>query len=347
MDERDAKDMIGRFKHLFSATENDVAEEKTDVSATVSPPTVAEGGPALSLADVEREYCTSLLSANALQDVPLSDLEHRVLDEITALLASPDTACDALPRLPEVLPRLMRSLRDERASWEEIARVVGQDPLLVAEVLRLANSPCFRVTTKVTCLEQVVMQLGLVGLREVVVTVSLKPIMKLDGGRYWQQAGRRVWTQALAAAVACRSLALSLDAGRFEAYLAGLLHNVGMVLVVQSLSCLSQGDEAPRSIQFYDQIQPLVKRLSCLIARHWDLPAASVEALRERAGSALAVSSPLGRILRHGVHLSMLQALVEDGQVEDSFPYLCALPDAERRACEQALGDIEAQTQSL
>ncbi len=339
--------MIGRFKHLFSATGNDVAEEKAEAPAEVPPPAVAEGSPVLSLADIEYEYCSQLLSGHSPQDVPLNDFEQRVLDEVTALLASADTACDALPRLPEVLPKLMKSLRDERASWEEIAHVVGQDPLLVAEVLRLANSPCFRAATKITCLEQVVMQLGLVGLREVVVTVSLKPVLKLDGGRYWQQAGRRVWSQALAAAVACRSLALSLHASRFEAYLAGLVHNVGMVLVVQTLQRLSEGNETPRSIQFGQQIQPLVRRLSCLIARHWELPAASVEALRERAESVTGVSSPLGGIVQYGIHLSMLRGLVEDGRIEDVDPYLQSLPASERRACEQALSEIKAHAPSL
>jgi len=270
-----------------------------------------------------------------------------VLDEIAALLVSVDRACDTLPRLPEVLPKLMKLLRDERASWEEIAHVVGQDPLLVAEVLRLANSPCFRAATKITCLEQVVMQLGLVGLREVVVTVSLKPVMKLDGGRYYQQTGRKVWSQALAAAVACRSLALSLHARRFEAYLAGLVHNVGMVLVVQTLQRLSEGKEAPRSVQFGRQIRPLVRRLSCLVARHWELPAASVEALRERAESVAGVSSPLGEIVQHGIHLSMLQGLIDAGCIEDAGPYLQSLPASERRACEQALSEIEAHAPGL
>jgi len=339
--------MIGRFKRLFSTTGNEVAEKKIDTPADVRPPDAAVDMPVLSLADIEHEYCSYLLNVHSPLDVPLNDFEKRVLDDIGDLLASVDTACDALPRLPDVLPKLMKSLRDERASWEEIAHVVGQDALLVAEVLRLANSPCFRAVTKITCLEQVVMQLGLVGLREVVVTVSLKPIMKLDGGRYYQQAGRKVWSQALAAAVACRSLALSLHASRFEAYLAGLVHNVGMVLVVQTLQGLSQGNEVPRSIQFRNQIQPLVKRLSCLIAQHWDLPAASVEILRERAEPAAGVLSPLGGILQHGIHLSMLQGLIEDGRIGDSTPYLQSLPAGERRACEQALSEIEAHAQSL
>ncbi len=326
--------MIDQFKRLFSAPGD-------------TPGDAPEGTPVLPLDDVEHAYCSALLSAGEPLDAPLSDFEERVLGEVGALLASPEAACEALPRLPDVLPRLMKSLRDERASWEEIAHVVGQDALLVAEVLRLANSPCFRAAARITCLEQVVMQLGLVGLREVVVTVSLKPIMQLDGGRYYRQAGRRVWSQALAAAVACRSLAMSRQASRFEAYLAGLVHNVGMVLVVQALQGLAQDGETPRSVQFRERIQPLVKRLSCLVARHWDLPALSVEALRERAEPAAGAPSPLGGILQQGIQLSMLQGLIDDGRLEDPAPYLRSLPEGDRHACEQALSEIEAHARSL
>ncbi len=339
--------MIGQFKRLFSATGNGAPEEKTDTPVDTHRPEAAQDTPVLPLAGIEDEYCSYLLGVNSPLDIPLNGFETQVLDGVEGLLASADTVCDSLPRLPDVLPKLMKALRDERASWEEIAQVVGQDALLVAEVLRLANSPCFRAAAKITCLEQVVMQLGLVGLREVVITVSLKPIMKLGGGHYYQHVGRKVWPQALSVAVACRSLALSLNGSRFEAYIAGLVHNVGMVLVVQTLQAISQGTEAPRSIQFRNQIQQSAKRLTCLIARQWDLPAASVEALQDQVDPTAGRMSPLGRILQYGTHLSMLQSLAREGRVEDIEPYLLSLPDSDRSACERALSEIEAYGQSF
>lgn len=339
--------MIGRFKQLFSVAENTVPEEKTDTPVDARRPEAAQDAPVLSLAGIEYEYCSYLLGVNSPLDIPLNGFEVQVLDGVEGLLASADTVCDALPRLPDVLPKLMKALRDERASWEEIAQVVGQDALLMAEVLRLANSPCFRAAAKITCLEQVVMQLGLVGLREVVITVSLKPIMKLGGGHYYQHVGRKVWPQALSAAVACRSLALSLNGSRFEAYIAGLVHNVGMVLVVKTLQVISRGTEAPRSILFRDQIQQSAKRLSCLIARQWDLPAESVEALQDQVDSTAGRMSPLGRMLQHATHLSMLQSLAREGRVGDIEPYLLSLPDRDRSACERALSEIETYAQNL
>ncbi len=339
--------MIGRFKRLFSETGNGASEETADMPVDVRRPEAVQDTPVWSLAGIEHEYCAYLWGVNSPLDVPLNDFETQVLDGVDGLLASADTVCDALPRLPDVLPKLMKALRDERASWEEIAQVVGQDALLVAEVLRLANSPCFRAAAKITCLEQVVMQLGLVGLREVVITVSLKPIMKLGGGHYYQHVGRKVWPQALSAAVACRSLALSLNGSRFEAYIAGLVHNVGMVLVVQTLQAISLDAEVPCSIQFRDQIQQSAKRLSCLIARQWDLPAASVQALQDQIDPMTDRMSPLGRILQHASHLSMLQSLAREGRVEDAAPYFLSLPDSERSACERALSEIEAHAESF
>ncbi len=338
--------MMGRFKRLFSVTGKATAEKIAEGGPEgVRRLAAAQGRPVLSLAGIEHEYCSYLLGVNSPLDVPLNGFETQVLAGVEGLLASREAVCDALPRLPDVLPKLMKALRDERASWEEIARVVGQDALLVAEVLRLANSPCFRVAAKITCLEQVVMQLGLVGLREVVITVSLKPIMKLEGGHYYQHVGRKIWPQSLAAAVACRSLAQSLGGSRFEAYVAGLVHNVGMVLVVQTLQALSQGTEAPRSIQFRKRIQQSVKRLSCLVARQWELPAESVAALQDQVEPTAGFVSSLGRVLQHATRLGMLQGLVREGRVGDVTPYLLSLPDSERSAGERALSEIEAHAQ--
>ncbi|HEB93570.1 MAG TPA: HDOD domain-containing protein [Gammaproteobacteria bacterium] len=143
--------MMGRFKRLFSVTGNDAAEGiAEDRPVGVRRLAAVRDTPVLPLASIEHEYCSYLLGVNSPLDVPLNGFETQVLAGVESLLAAEEAVCDALPRLPDVLPKLMKALRDERASWEEIAQVVGQDALLVAEVLRLANSPCFRVAAKIT-----------------------------------------------------------------------------------------------------------------------------------------------------------------------------------------------------
>jgi len=328
--------MIGRFKEPLS-TAGEAFAEGMEYAAVVDS---AVPSRVLPLSSVEDEYYSWLLGVNSSLSVPLGNFELQVLDGINEALTSVETVCASLPRLPDVLPKLMRALRDERASWEEIANIVGQDALLVVEVLHLANSPCFRASSKITCLEQVVMQLGVVGLREVVITVSLKPIMKFEGSHYYRHAGRKIWSQALAAAVACRSLAAEVPGARFEAYLAGLVHNVGMVVVMQTLQRLSRGGETPRSMAFREQVLPLMKRLSFLIARQWQLPEATLQALEDQLGADGSHASPLGGILQRGIWLGMLHTRVREGCGEGVEAYLLSLPEEQRRAAEQAMAEI-------
>ncbi len=299
------------------------------------------------MASIESEYYAYLLGADPATNTSLNDIEEEILNGINMLLSSAQDTCNSLPRLPDVLPKLMMALRDERASWKGIANIIAQDALLVAEVLRLANSPVFRAAMKVNSLEQIVMQLGMVGLREVVITVSLKPIMKFEGGHNDQHLGRNIWAQAQSAAVACRSLARALLPGcRFEAYLAGLVHNIGMVVVARNLQKnLRQDTHAPNSLLFRNQIQDAVKRLSFMVAKHWELPDLTLAALKEQIAPADALESPLSDILQRGIALSRLSELQHERIIDDADARLEALPEDEQKTSQQAFGQITTQTQ--
>lgn len=301
------------------------------------------------LATIEDTYYAYLLDVSPAENAPLTPIETDILSDIHRLLSSVHDTCNSLPRLPDILPKLLLALRDKRASWEGITDIIAQDTSLVAEVLRLASSPVFHASVKANSLEQVVMQLGMVGLREVVMTVSLKPIMKFETGDSSQHLGRNIWTQAQSTAVACRSLAKALPRYRFEAYLAGLVHNTGMLVVTRSLQKtlqqLGHKTHTPHSMQFRDHIKDAVKQLSFMVAEHWGLPEITLSALKEQSTASSAFESPLGGMLQRGIQLSRLYELQQEHIINDAQARLEALPDSDndREASQQAFKHIASQ----
>lgn len=157
---------------------------------------------------------------------------------------------DKPPRLPALLPKLLKMLRSNDVSWKSVADVITQDSVLVAGVLKVANSPFYRLSTEVKDLEQVVVYLGQKGLREAVTSVALKPIMQLKGSNKLQNCAIRIWDHSLKSAIASRAMADTFEGNGYDGYLAGLVHNVGMTVVLQKLASTPGLNDIPCSHLF-------------------------------------------------------------------------------------------------
>lgn len=121
------------------------------------------------------------------------------------------------PAVQAILPRL----GDDTFDVNELGCMVLQDPMLAARVLHLANSPFYGLPRQVGSLREAVLILGFSNLRSVVLSTGMIGVFP-DGEGV---------SHSLATAAAARSLAISLGMDQGMAYTAGLLHNLGALLM--------------------------------------------------------------------------------------------------------------------
>lgn len=121
------------------------------------------------------------------------------------------------PAMQAILPRL----NDDAFDVNELSDMVIQDPILAARVLRLANSPFYGLSRQVGSLREAVLILGFSSLRSVV----------LSAGLIGAFSDTEAIAHSLATAAAARSLAKSLKRDQNMAFTAGLLHNLGSLLL--------------------------------------------------------------------------------------------------------------------
>jgi len=263
--------------------------------------------------------------------------EELVLDELARLARQPEAAADLVPRVPAVVPQLLRSLRDEAMSAGELARQVGQDVTLVAEVIREVNSPYYRATTRVTNIEGALMLLGQNGLRMLLARVAFRPVISAQTGRLARQAAPQLWSQSEKCAQAAALAAPALKANPFEAYLAGLMQNVGLVVALRLVDQLAGSAALPQSERFAGALLEHARTLSARIAAAWEFPppvaAAILHAGRAEAG-------PLAQALDAGGRLATLRVLAEAG-VEEAVALAAALPAPEARIYERLRSEAE------
>ena len=278
--------------------------------AMAAPPAQAsEPAPAAAPTDID----LTLLFYRSLANEPSAEVpaatEQLILDELARLVDSPGEGADLVPRVPAVIPQLLKSLRDDSMSGAELSRQLAQDVVLVAEVIREANSPYYSPTAPVRTIEAAVMLLGQNGMRMLLARVAFRPIISMQTGRFAHQGAPTVWRESEACALAASLLAPKAGANVFEAYLAGLLQHVGLIVALRLIDQIYNGAALPASPHFSEVLLRDARRLSARIATLWDFPPAVAEAIEGG-------SSPLSQLLARADQLAMLRLLADGGQVD-------------------------------
>jgi len=180
-----------------------------------------------------------------------------------------------LPPLLHVAEVLLPKLSDPNCDLGKVAAGLSEDQVVAAAVLRMANSPLYRGLNKITGIRPAVNRLGTRAVRMLLMHESLRAATFLHkkGQQGVNELAKSVWRRSLASACIMRSLAELTGTDQEEAFLVGLLHDIGNVVVLR----IAFGAQfAPRY-----RLDPGVFEYLCyethqefgeLVAKAWALP---------------------------------------------------------------------------
>jgi HD-like signal output (HDOD) protein len=135
-----------------------------------------------------------------------------------------------LPAMPAILSRLCETLsrKSNQIDVEKVVEQISYDKSLTAQCLRLANSALFRQRGDVSSVREAVFALGLWRIRDLAFSCSL-PMMFAN---LKNTVGKEMfWRHALGTALVAQGLGHELGVkGAEEIYLAGLLHDIGILV---------------------------------------------------------------------------------------------------------------------
>lgn len=208
---------------------------------------------------------------------------------------------DALPVMPELATRLMRTLDREDTSLAEIAALIERDPSLAAKVLRVANSAAIAASREVANIRDAANLIGMRKLREMSLAACVANLFP-NKGKFDRE---RFWRHGLATAGHAKVLAELCKINPDTAYIAGLLMRIGRVLMLlvepEIVGRCDALNDAPDSLIGHE-----VEWLGCshlevsaALAKRWNFPKEIVDALvAARDPLAAFPFSPLGAVLR-------------------------------------------------
>ncbi|MCX5745346.1 MAG: HDOD domain-containing protein [Proteobacteria bacterium] len=191
------------------------------------------------------------------------------------LLESLQISEPRIPPYPAVATALERLAR-EGASIKEITTLVSTDASLVAMLLRRASSASMRSSAILT-LESAIWRLGLEELMRIALATGLGASASRQGPL--GELRRDQWRRSLLAAIVCKELAARRGVLPETAFLAGLLHDFGAIVV---LACLEEldGPLPAMSVRGWGAIvEELHVDFGGVLARRWKLPAPLAETI--------------------------------------------------------------------
>jgi len=204
----------------------------------------------------------------------------------------------SLPTLPAVATEVMAIARDPERAMRQIEAVILTDPALATKILKVANSPFYGIRREISSLRLALTVLGINQIRSLVVGVSVLKAVNRESGKGFNYEA--LWEHCTGSAALCRLLArrfgLNFDD---EEYVAGLIHDIGKVILDQYLhdeflQALAEAEEKGEPLEDVERRIIGVDHafVGAWLARKWGLPESLVEAIGEHHSPAVDSGMP-------------------------------------------------------
>ena len=132
-----------------------------------------------------------------------------------------------LPTIPEKIKQISEIIGKPNISLNEISAFISNDPALTTKILKMINSAVYGFPGRISLVSHATVLLGLNVVKGLLIGVSVSEFM--------EEAMSGLWNHSLACALTARILAQKKKIPEpEEVYAAGLLHDIGKVVLIQS-----------------------------------------------------------------------------------------------------------------
>lgn len=177
-----------------------------------------------------QELSSRLTQAFAMQDL----LANQAVKTVISRLRS-------IPSLPTLYEEVTAALRTENPSFTQIAKIISKDVGMAAKILQLANSAFMGTSGRVSSLVQALTLIGTETVRTLVLSVHV--FSQFDGRAQVAAVLPALWEHSIAVSSLAQRIAGAENCPKAlveESFTAGLLHDIGKVVLLSELPRKSQ-----------------------------------------------------------------------------------------------------------
>ncbi|MBL9079385.1 MAG: HDOD domain-containing protein [Planctomycetes bacterium] len=162
---------------------------------------------------------------------------------------------DLIPPLPDLVAVVLSALNRQETEPQDLEHLMQNDQVLVAKMLAMVNSPFYGLSRSIRTVREAVMVLGFRGVRSLVLATSTAKFLQRDYSCYGHDQ-KGLWMHAVCVASGAKALAkecrLGADAAE-QLFVAGLLHDIGKMLLVPYLAASQKRLDPKQSIVEFER----------------------------------------------------------------------------------------------
>ena len=209
--------------------------------------------------------------------------QELLLDQIQELIGSGNLD---LPVFDKTAARLQALCSSDDVDAEEVEQLILTDQVFVAEILRAANSPFFGGLSAINTIRNAIVRLGLWQVAHLTLMASHRS--KFDAkDQTLRQMMQGLWAHAGATALAAAWTTRKLGCGKqleSEAFLGGLLHDIGKLVILRAIDQIKAAGTAPCALAgplIDDILAEAHPSLGATFLKRWDIPDVYCEIARD------------------------------------------------------------------
>ncbi len=212
----------------------------------------------------------------------------RVSDGLRRVFGSP---AYKPPMLPSAALEIHELSCNPDVDTNKLIALLERDPMMAGQVLKVANSPIFRGRDAETSLRSAVLRLGLKNLGEVVFELALH--MRVFRSAEYSSIMEDLRRHSTACANLCRLLATRAGQDPENAFLCGLLHDIGIAAILIVLGERRKSEPVLEGTVLDEVIRQTHEDVSGMLVRLWKLPGDVAEVVTHHHGRAAVEAAPL------------------------------------------------------
>src|SRR5262245_3783968 len=156
-----------------------------------------------------------------------------VTQEREQIVANAIREISHIATLPEITVKVVELVEDPKSTAQDLHKVISSDPALCSRILKVVNSSFYGLPGQIGSINRAIVMLGLNAVKNIAIAASLAKLFR-GGDLTPSFSARELWTHSNITAAAAKMVANSLHLGLAdEAFLAGLIHDIGLMVEMQ------------------------------------------------------------------------------------------------------------------